>query len=561
MKIFLSLSRVVVSLMLFSACATSPTQPDPGPTGTHFQPITLEQGASEAKLLKGLGTYHRKISTQNPEAQTFFDQGLSLYYGFNHEEAFRSFARAAQLDPTCGICFWGASLSLGPNYNMPMLADRSAVAWQTRNSALEQAKKADPAEQALIQALSIRYSGPVLQDTAQQAKLNLAYANAMRKVAKDFPTDSDVQTLFAESMMDLNPWKLWLPDGRPAEGTPEIVTTLEGVLKSNPTHPGANHFYIHAVEASKTPEKALKSADRVGGMMKNAGHLVHMPSHIYQRVGQFEDAAEANRKAVKADQRYFHETSEGKPAGMYSMYAGHNYQFLAFSAFMEGSGAEAVSAAKKGAKFVDAHALTMMPGIEFFQAQAIVIAARIGQWKDVWSEPKPPAEWRVTTGLWHYSRGLGFFAKGETEKAKDELTQLKSVIAALPVDYAVSLNSAKDVLMIADHVLEGELLLASGNRQGIQHFKDAIQLEDGLIYDEPPNWWCPVRPLLGEAFLKLKEWKDAEQVFRKDLEIHIENGWSLHGLAKALRGQGMKAEASKVDGRFKKAWRHADRKL
>ena len=521
--------------------------------------LTLADIAKGALKLDGLGSYHHEITTASPEAQAFFDQGLRLIYAFNHDEAARSFARAAELDPQCALCFWGVSYALGPNYNMVLLPDRAQAAWEAARKADALKAKVSPVEQALIEALKKRYKGPEPLDPPAQQPYNEAYAAAMRDAARRYPFDVDLQVLLAESLMDLNPWKLWTNDGKPAPGTEEIVTILEGVLGQHPDHPGANHYYIHAMEASGDPRRAVLSADRLRGMMPGAGHLVHMPSHIYQRVGRYADASEANRKAIAADKAY---VEKAKPAGYYVMYRSHNESFLAFSAAMEGRSGESVAAAEAAAKVALASPemtgmIEMMPGMDFYLAYPILAKVRFGKWNDLLDDPAPRSDWKVLNGLWRFGRGMALSGKKKTQAAEAELAILSQIAAQVPADMTAGYNTARDVLGLAARLLEGDIAWKRGKTEAaVAAFEDAVKREDNLSYDEPSDWFYPARHHLGAALLAAGRAEDAEAVYRTDLERNPANGWSLVGLAQALAAQ--KKDAREVNAQLEKVWSKAD---
>ncbi|QSQ27654.1 hypothetical protein JY651_23300 [Pyxidicoccus parkwayensis] len=522
------------------------------------QELTLSSLAEGAILFDNLGTWHRPVTTTSKEAQAYFDQGLRLAYAFNHDEAARSFARAAQLDPTCAMCFWGVALVLGPNYNVPMLPDRAAVAWEGVRKAQALAPRVTPVEQALIGAVSRRYAGPEPRSPVEMKPFSEAYANAMRDVARRFPEDLDVQVLFAESLMDLNPWKLWTLDGKPAPGTEEIVSRLESVLAREPNHPGANHYYIHAVEASGHPERALPSARRLPGLMPGAGHVVHMPAHIYQRVGMYAEASEANRRAVAADEAYLRQV---KPIGYYPMYLAHNWGFLAFSASMEGRGEESVRAARASASVLPPEMLGMMPGMDFFVSEPLLAMVRFGRYDELLAEPRPDAKYPVHLGLWLHAHGLALAAKGRFDEARADHDELVKLAAGAPADLPAGNNTARDVLNVAALVLEASLAERQRHSDALERWDAAVKAADTLAYSEPSDWFYPVRHYQGAALLDAKRWKEAEAVYREDLRRNPGNGWALFGLAQALEGQGRSAEAAQVRQQFEKAWAHADFRL
>ena len=563
-----SLVVLVATACAVGACAHKEAPPTPlrsaaplpfAPCAHSHGPIpSLAPAAAEARLLDGLGTYHRPVATTRPEAQRFFDQGLRLYWAFNHDEAYRSFAKAAEIDPGCTLCFWGAALTLGPNYNMPMMPDRTRPAWDALQRARSLALTAPPVEKAVVGALSARYAGPMPVDEKTGEQHNRAYADAMRSVASQFRDDADVQALSAESAMVLNPWKLWSSDGTPAPGTTEIVATLEGVLAKEPTHPGANHLYIHAVEGSTTPQKAVPAADRLATMMPDAGHFVHMPAHIYQRVGRYEDAAAANRRAILADARYAEAIWPRRPPGVYEMYMGHNHQFLAFADAMQGKSGEAVEAATTGGR-VSPELVAAMPPVEMFAALPAVTRLRFGRFSAVLATPPPSADYPTAMGLWRHARGMAFASTGRQAEARSELETLTGLVRAMAADHPAMLNKATDVLAIAVLVLDGKIAEKRGDTSiALARLEEAVRREDALAYDEPPNWWYPTRHVLGAMQLAANRARDAEAVYRTDLSKNPENGWALDGLALALDAQGKKVEAKRVWERARAAWKNAD---
>jgi tetratricopeptide (TPR) repeat protein len=554
--LLLSLSSVV------SCAATAPVAPPPvAPVATTAVPApppspiaALAQGAT---LYPDLGELHVPV-TASAEAQAWFDQGLRLNYGFNHDEATRSFAAGAEKDPSCAMCFWGAALTLGPNYNVPMLPDRAKAAWDALQRAQALAARAKPVEQALIGALATRYKGPDPLDPAAMQPFNVAYADAMRKVAKQFPDDVDVQVLFAEALMDTNPWHLWSLDGKAAPGTDEIVAVLEAVLAKAPRHPGANHYYIHAVEASLHPEKAVPSAERLPALMPGAGHIVHMPAHIFQRVGRYADAAHANEQAVTADQAYLGKT---QPPGYYPMYLGHNYGFLAFAEAMRGRGASALAASIATRKAIPAPMLDMMPGMDFYVAEPLLVMVRFGKWADLLAEPRPDPKYVVLTAFWLHAHGMALAATGKLDEAAADMAALRALAAAAPADLTAGLNAATDVFHVADKILEARIATLRKQPGALALWADAVALEDKLAYSEPNDWFYPVRHYQGAALLGAGKAKEAEAVYREDLRRNPGNGWALFGLAQALEKQHRAKEAAAAQADFAKAWADADTKL
>jgi len=516
--------------------------------------VVLGQSVAPAvPLLNNLGSYHRPISSHSAEAQAYFDQGLRLLYAFNHEEAQAAFEEAARRDPSCAICFWGAALSLGPNINLPALAERAEAAWQLLQKARAQAQGASPVERALVEALARRYAHPPPSDGQAQRALDTAYANAMRTVAHRFPTDPDVSTLFAEAMMDLRPWQLWTPDGKPEPGTLELISALQGVLATHPQHPGANHYLIHAVEASPHPERGLAAAERLKTLEPGAGHLVHMPSHVYIRTGQYAEASEANRRAIAADAAAAHDHP------IYATYVAHNFQFLWASNLMEGRSAESLQAARDMLARIPVEMLKGMPEMSFLLAYPVLGLARFGRWKDVLAEPRPAGDLPIPLALWHAQRGLALVRTGDLQGAAAELAKVEALHAQTPADAKVVMNSARDILAIARDVLAAELAVAQGDfPEALVRFQRAVAAEDALRYDEPPDWASPVRHQLGAALLAAGMAPQAEAVYRADLQRHPHNGWALYGLAQSLEAQGKTAQAAAARRDFAEAWRHAD---
>jgi tetratricopeptide (TPR) repeat protein len=520
--------------------------------------LTIDSIARGAALMASLGDYHRAISTANADAQAYFDQGMRLIYGFNHDEAARSFARAAQLDPKCASCYWGLALVLGPNYNVPMLPDRFPAAWDAVQKAKANAAAATPVEQALIDALSKRYTGSEAKEPAAMQAQQQAYADAMAEVAKKFPDDLDVQVLRAESIMDLNPWKLWTPAGKAAPGTDEIVATLEKVLKKDPKHPGANHYYIHAIEASLHPDKAVPSADRLAALMPGAGHIVHMPAHIYQRVGRYADASASNKKAIEVDQEYM---GRAPNWGYYSMYLVHNYGFLSFSSSMLGRSAESLQAASDAAKNFPAPMLEMMPGMDFFVSEPLLAMVRFGKWDDIQKLKRPDAKYPVLTALWLHAQGIAAAATGKLEDAQKDLDELKAMHEKISPDITTATNSVKDIVGVSELVLAAAIAQKKNDPDTAKAWADAVAAEDKLNYSEPNDWFYPVRHYQGAYLIGAKKYKEAEAVYRADLAKNPGNGWALFGLAQALRGEKKNAEAAKTEKQAAKAWGDADIKL
>jgi tetratricopeptide (TPR) repeat protein len=512
--------------------------------------------------LNNLGNFKRAVTTSSPEAQKFFDQGLTLYYGFNHAEAERSFKEVARLDPNCAMAYWGQAISLGPNINDPWPdPDREKNAHAAIQKALETKAGASPLDQALIDALATRYAEG---EQVDREALNRAYAKAMAGLYSKFPDDPDVGALFAEAVMDTMPWDYWTKDGKPRPGMEKALAALEKVIKDVPGHPGAHHFYIHAVEASKDPDRGVPSADKLGGLVPGAGHLVHMPSHIYIRVGRYQDAVESNLRAIAADEDYI---TQCRAQGIYpAAYYPHNIHMLWAALAMAGRRDEAMEAARKVASKVDDHALHT-EGFAFgrlLRTIPLMSMARFGQWDDVLREPAPSDEYPFIKAMWHYARGLAYLRKESPAEAEAELEALRA-IAAKPDLGKMKIfdqNALSALVEIATSILAGELAAQRGDRKtAIAELRKGVRLEDNLIYAEPPDWYLPVRHSLGAVLLEAGRAAEAEKVYREDLERHRNNGWSLFGLAKALEAQGKNDEAADIRAQFEKAWGRSDVKL
>ncbi|MEP7067375.1 MAG: hypothetical protein ABI889_15175 [Gemmatimonadota bacterium] len=530
----------------------------PGGSDTTGERRTLDDWARGAQIFPSMGDFHREITSRSPEARAYFDQGMRFLWVFNHDEASRSFARAAQLDPECASCYWGLALTLGPNYNMQMMAPaRSAAAWEALSKARQYAPRTTPVEQALIRALAQRYEGPQTPSAERAATALTGYAGEMRKVARQFPSDLDVQTLFAEALMNTMPWKLWNADGSPAPVTNEIVATLEAVLHKDPMHPGANHYYIHAVESSLRPERAMPSAERVGAMMPAAGHLVHMPAHIMQRVGRYEDAAEANRRAAAADDRYYTKT---RAIDYYPVvYSAHNYQFLASAAAMEGRSRETIRAMRSARAVLSDRLLLRMPGADWSLAYLYEGMIRFGRWEMILHEPAPNAHMTGLVVGYLEARAAALAARGRLADAKSTVASLDEAIASTPEDGVAGMNAAPPVYKIASLRAKARIAKAERKRSlAIALLRQAVSEEDQLAYDEPADEFFPTRHLLGAALLDGGFAHEAETVYREDLRRYPANGWSLYGLSRALEAQGHTREAAVERRLFAHAWRHAD---
>ena len=504
--------------------------------------------ADSVPLYTDLGSHHKRISTRVPAAQQYFDQGLRLTYGFNHGEAIRSFTRAAELDSTCAMCYWGIAVAYGPHVNAPMDSASGVAAYAAAQKALALKAHAPVRERAYIKAVAQRYEAA---PPADRARLDTAYSRAMAKVAKAYPDDLDAATLYAESLMDLRPWNYWRPDGTPYEGTTEIVRQLRRVIAANPNHPGACHYYIHAVEAVD-PKAAVPCAERLARLMPGEGHMVHMPAHIYIRVGRWSDAVKANQHAIHTDEVFI----EGQqPKGVYPLaYYPHNIHFLAFASTMAGQSAQAIEASNTLTSKVNVDVARQVGMLQEMLPYHTLTLTTFGKWDDVLAEKLPPADIRFPYAMTYYARGVAHTAKQQWAEAQAALDTVTAINAATPDD-----AESKMPLSVAVHALTGEIATRRGDVDaGITHFREAIKIEDAGLYFEPPKWYYPVRHSLGAALLKAGKNAEAEQAYREDLKRFPENGWALFGLAQALKAQGKNAEAARVDARFRKAWTDAD---
>lgn len=510
-------------------------------------------------LFDDLGSHHYPVSTQQKDAQRYFDQGLILMYGFNHAEAARSFRQAYRIDPNCALCYWGEALTLGPNINAPMDPAAAPAAYALVRKAVELSDSATDKEKALIQALAKRYSKDV---PADRSPLDRAYADAMRDVAERFPSDAVIASLFAEALMDLHPWDFWSKQGEARPWTAEIVSTLERALQLDVENPLANHLYIHTMEASPYPEKAIPSAQRLPTLVPGSGHLVHMPAHIYIRVGRYRDAILANQHAVKVDHGYM---SHAHVESIYTLaYVPHNYHFLWAAAIKTGRKALSEQAAADTAAKVNTDMLRT-PGfsgtLQHFWILPLYTKALFGEWDAILKEPAPPSDLIYPTGIWHYARGLALLRNGRLDEAKIELDRLEKNIADPAIaDLTVfDLNPIRNLLQIGAEILHGELAAQKQDySKAIAHLQAAIELEDGLNYTEPKDWYLPPRQVLGAVLLEAGKAGEAEQAYRQDLAYHPQNGWSLFGLMQSLKRQNKDNEAEKVRQQFDEVWADAD---
>ena len=514
--------------------------------------------AAKEPLYDGLGSYSRKVTTDSAEAQRYFDQGLGFLHGFNHRAAIRAFQQAAEIDPKCGMAHWGVALACGPHINsMAVPPPAAELAWKELELAEKNAGNASPVERALIDALARRYANPQPED---RSGLDRAYADAMRGVWKKYPKDADVGALFAEAMMNLRPWDQWTPEGEAQPGTDEILATLEAVLKLNPKHPFANHLYIHAVEASPHPERAIAAADRLRNLQPGLAHNTHMPSHIDIRTGRWLEAVETNLKAVAADQRY--RKIFGQAKGFLNVYVAHNRHMLAYSAMMSGQRELAMKhiramVAELPADFLKQNALQG----EGFVAMPLEVMVRFGLWDEILAEPDHYADYMPFTRAFHHAaRAIAYAAKGDTANARKAQSVFLERAKLVPKEDSLGNNSCEMILGVVTPMVEGEILVAEGKiESGIEQLRTAIKMEDALKYDEPPGWLIPVRHSLGAVLIKQQRFAEAEQVYRDDLARLPENGWSLLGLAESLRQQKKNAdEAARIQAQFKKVWAKAD---
>jgi tetratricopeptide (TPR) repeat protein len=509
----------------------------------------------QTPLTKGMGTHKRPVTTSDPAAQAYFNEGLNWAYAFNHDAAIRSFKEAARLDPDCAMAYWGIALCNGPHINNPVMSDEnSEEAWAALQQAMERVDHATPVERDMIMALSERYAKPW---PADRTPLDKAYAEAMAEVYAKYPDDSDVGTLYAESLMDLKPWNLYTPQGEPREGTEEIVLLLEKVMAIDPDNPGPNHFYIHAVEPSKTPERALPAADRLRNMVPASGHLLHMPSHIDVLVGQWDEAIVQNRKAMDADERY---RKTAPPQRFQHLYMSHNAHMLAFAAMMSGREREALAAARSIQENVPDDALRETAGfLDYMMCAEYDVQKRFGRWDELLDEAPPAPFLPISTAMWRANRAVAYAAKKDFRCAELEHEEFRRVVGRMPEGHLMVINPAKNVMAVADQLVAGEIALQKGDmNEAILALEKGVELEDELLYMEPPEWIQPVRHTLGAVYLKAGRYADAERVYRADLKKWPNNGWSLYGLARALEEQGKTAEAADAREKHREAWKQAN---
>lgn len=517
------------------------------------------QSKDEATLVAGMGTLHHPVTTRSAEAQRFFDQGLRFVYAFNHDEAVRSFRRASELDSSLAMAHWGIAYALGPNINLDVDPERERAAFDEMQLALSIASKASPRERDYIDALSKRYTNDSAATPETLRRLAEDFSRAMGALSKKYPDDLDAATLYAESMMNLRPWRLWNKDGTPADGTPEIVSTLESVLRRNPNHVGAIHYYIHAVEASPDPGRALAYAPRLARLMPAAGHIVHMPAHIYQRTGDYAASAQSNEAAAAADRAYIKASGV---QGIYPlMYYSHNLHFLAVAYSMSGRYRDALRSARQLEDNVAPH-IRMMPMLEGFNTTSTLVLVRFRRWGEILKAPEPPAEQVATHSVWTWARGMALAATGKADEAEAALNSFAAAERSLPADASFGLNKASDILKIADRVLAARINETRGERvRASELLREAVAAEDALAYDEPPAWFIPVRESLGALLLAEGRAAEAESIFREDLRRNPHSGRSLFGLSKSLEAQRKTREAAVARRQFAAAWKRADTPL
>lgn len=535
---------LLATLQACSQTDTSSTAPSGAPAG------------QIAPRLQNLGNHTFPVTTASAQAQLFINQGVMLAYGFNHAEAARSFGEAARLDPDCAMAYWGMALVVGANINMAMSPEAEPQAYAMIQKAMALKKNASEKEKAYIDALAQRYSG---QEKPDRRALDRAYAAAMRELHERYPDDLDAATLYAEAVMDLRPWDYWTRDMQPYPETVEVIRVLESVLARNPNHPGAIHLYIHSVELAR-PELAEAPAERLWTLAPGAGHLVHMSSHIFRRIGRYADSSRSNEDAIAADEDYI---TQCRAQGVYPLaYYPHNIHFLWDSATMEGRRQAAIAAARKSASKIPEGAWRDVPLVHQFLVAPLFAYTRFGQWDLILKEPRPSEDSPFWTGVWSYARGLAFSATGKLDAATQELNRLRKIAADKSLDglrVTFSRNGAKTILDIAVEVLAGELAAKRGDfDQAIARLHRGVLLEDNLIYNEPPDWHVPVRQSLGAVLLEAGRAPEAEAIYWQDLSRNRENGWALFGLMKSLRAQGKPEEAAAVEKRFRTAWQQAD---
>lgn len=553
---------VYATVIVLTGCAST----DKTTSVDADQPMTRAQliAKAQAPLLEGMGGFDHPITTSNRLTQRYFNQGMTLASGFNHAESIRAFKAAQRLDPNCAMCYWGEALATGPNINVTSKgkAIMSPAERESAQAAIEMATSlvgnVTERERDLIAAQTARYNGDPDTD---RTPLDNAYAQAMRELAAKYPQDDDIQAMFAESLMNTMPWNYWLDGDNPRPDTKEVIAALETVMKRNPRHPLSLHLYIHAVEASSDPGRAEAAADLLANMVPGSGHLVHMPSHIYWRIGRYYDASEANVLAAQVDEKYI---AQCNAQGFYpALYYPHNIHFLWASASMEGRSEVAIEAGRKVAANVRLEQIEQFPTVEFFQTVPVLSLVRFARWEEILTEEKPPEKLKFSTAIWHYARSVAFTRTGDLKAAEVELAAMTPLLTNESIWFLDGNDyPASQILSIAESLGAGELALARKDfASAISHFSDAVEGQNALPYTEPPFWYYPTRQSLGHALLLADEPAKAEAVFRDDLKQYPRNGWSLYGLTLSLERQGKNAEAAEKRSRFEKIWQRADVQL
>ncbi len=547
----LRLARAPFTLSVLGLLACSATSRGGGggaPQGVPSQ----QQGV---RLYEGFDRYARPVATSSPRAQEFVDQGLQWLYGFNDDEAIRCFREAARLDPDCAFAWWGVAYACGINVNDPVMSEaESRLAWEALGKAVALREGATPVERELIDALARRYASPPPDD---HRPLEESYAAAMEQVWRRNPNDADVGALYAESRMNLQPWDYWTIEGAPKGRAEEIVSTLERVLQLDPDHPGALHYYIHAVEASKTPGRAEAAADRLAHLVPGSSHLTHMPSHIYGRLGRYQDAADVNARAVAADRKYLATAPE---QDYYGMYIAHNLHFLAYASMMEGRFEAAIQAARELETLVPATFMERYPQIaDGWAAAAPHVLVRFGRWDEILDLPDYPEKRPVSRAMRRYARSIACSALGRTEEARREIAAFEEIAKTVPLDWTIGFNPAHAVFPLARKMMLGELRFREGaHDEAFALLREAIALEDAMVYDEPPSWLQPIRHALGALLMAAGRNAEAEAVYEQDLARNPRNGWALLGLEKARRAQRDTEGLDELVRLRKRSWSRAD---
>ena len=546
---------VGIVLMAGAARAQAPA----APVHKHYETPAVvqapEPGKPIAPRLQNLGSHTFKVTTKSARAQQFVNQGVNLAYGFNHAEAGRAFAEAARLDPQCAMAYWGQALVLGPNINGAMNAEDEPKARELAQRAVSLKGRVTPRERAYIDALVARYTGKAEDRT----RADRAFAEAMRKVSEAYPSDLDAKTIYAEALMDLRPWNYWTRDGEPYDETRHIQKALEQALAKNPNHPGALHYWIHLWEPTDTPERAEAEADRLLPLMPGAGHVVHMPAHIYMRVGRHHDVVRSNQMAVKADEDYI---AQCRAQGVYPLgYYPHNIHFIWMGATASGQSKTALEAARKVASAIPQEALGTVPILQGFLVVPYWAMVRFARWDDILNDKGPRHDTLFTRGAWRFARAMALTATGRLPEAEQELAELEKIVAdpSLKSNVTFSTNTGHAILRIAPEVVAAEIAAKRKDwDRALLRLERAIRYEDALIYQEPSDWHAPVRQNLGAVLLEAGRADEAEAVYWEDLRKNPGNGWSLLGLAQALEAQGKKDDAALARKRFEEAWKHAD---